>query len=410
MYSYTITSYDSGSVSGDLESLESARGTTAADANLVDVTPRSNPIGYVEATSTVRQIADVGNGIVSVHIADPSALTGDPYIITFNTTPADSFSVYNGKTNTLLTKAPLASDAMVVCNGVKIRIDGDAQTGTVKSLTDKKGNNVYGDANPQPDGKWFVKDVSRNNAANVQAKGSHYEFRFTSTGSWAAGLTGQGAPMIKKYAVPYEIWNTTIPDKQYQVGGVLVDKNANNIFDAGDEIRVVNSPYSVRGDTVGTFNILYWYYTISVNLAASSGARLPAQGEAFTIESYSQLTSADTFRVQTTKAQTNRDKQLVEKELSGVRVVPNPFIVNAKWEQVSNNRRLRFMYLPPECTIGIYTVRGELVTTLTHSNGTGDEDWNLTNQSGVEVAFGLYLYVVETPSGEKTIGKFSIIL
>ena len=67
------------------------------------------------------------------------------------------------------------------------------------------------------------------------------------------------------------------------------------------------------------------------------------------------------------------------------------------------------MYLPPECTIGIYTMTGELVNRLLHTNGSGDEDWNLTNQSGVEVAFGLYIYVVETPNGEKSVGKFSII-
>jgi len=410
MYSYTITSYDSGSVSGDLESLESARGTTAADANLVDVTPRSAPIGYVAATVTVTQTAETGNGIIAAAIADPGALTGDPYVITFNASPADSFLFSNGRTKTLLAKAPLASDAMVVREGLKLRIDGDAQTGGVKTVKNNTGSNVYGDQNASPDGKWYVKDAARNNAAETKAKGSHYEFRFTSAGSWAAGLTGQNAPMVKKYAVPFEIWNVTIPGKSYQIGGILVDKNANNTFDAGDEVRVVNSPYAVRGDTVGTFNILYWYYTVSVNLSSAAGARLPAQGESFTIESYSQLSAADTFIVQTTLPQTLRDAELVEQGLSGVRVVPNPFIVNASWEQVSNNRRLRFMFLPPECTIGIYTVRGELVTTLRHTDGTGDEDWNLTNQSGVEVAFGLYLYVVETPSGKKTIGKFSIIL
>lgn len=410
MYSYTITSYDSGSASTDLESLESARGTTAADANLVDVTPRSNPIGYVGAASIVKQTADVGNGVVLVHVADPRVLTGDPYIISFNATPADSFFFSNGKTKSLLAKAPLSSDAMVVCDGIKVRVDGDALTGTVKAVTDKKGNNVYGSTNPSPNGKWYVKDAAKNNSANTQAKGSHYEFRFTSKGSWAAGLTGQGAPMIKKYPVPFEIWNTTISEKQYQVGCVLVDKNANGAFDAGEDIRVVNFPYTVNADTVGTFNLLYWYYTISVNVDTVSGARLPVSDEAFTIESYSQLTSADTFRVQTTMVQTSTDHQVVESGLSGIRVVPNPFIVNAKWEQVSNNRRLRFMFLPPVCTIGIYTVRGELVTTLSHTNGTGDEDWNLTNKSGVEVAFGLYLYVVQTPAGEKSIGKFSIIL
>jgi hypothetical protein len=408
-YSYTITSYDSGSVANELESLESARGTTSADANLADVTPRSNPIGYVSGSYTVQQLTDVGNGIFSLRIANPSELTGDPYLITFNSSPADSFTVTNERKKLLLTKAALSSDAMVVVEGIKIRIDGDMQTGGVKTLKDHKGNNIYDSQNLQPDGKWYVKDILKNASANIQAKGARYEFRFTAGGSFAAGLTGQGQPMLKKYTIPFEVWNTSITEKAYQVNCILVDKNTSNTFDVGDEIRVVNAPYSVRGDTIGTFNLLYWYYTVTINLAAVPSARLPVTGESFAIESYSQLTISDTFQVKISAPQILRDRQTVANNLSSVRVVPNPYIVNSKWEQVSNSRRIRFMFLPPECTISIYSVRGELIQTLDHVNGTGDEEWNLTNQSGVEVAFGLYLYSVKTPSGEKSIGKFSII-
>ena len=67
------------------------------------------------------------------------------------------------------------------------------------------------------------------------------------------------------------------------------------------------------------------------------------------------------------------------------------------------------MFLPSECTISIYTTRGELVNKLYHNNGTGDENWNLTNSSGIEIAFGVYIYIVQTPGGEKTMGKFAVI-
>jgi hypothetical protein len=49
------------------------------------------------------------------------------------------------------------------------------------------------------------------------------------------------------------------------------------------------------------------------------------------------------------------------------------------------------------------------VKRIEHSNNTGDEDWNLTNESSVEVAYGLYVYMVKTPNGEKSVGKFAII-
>ncbi|MCU0411675.1 MAG: hypothetical protein MUF82_03985, partial [Bacteroidetes bacterium] len=149
--------------------------------------------------------------------------------------------------------------------------------------------------------------------------------------------------------------------------------------------------------------------TIALNVPTGVTGRLPLTGESFAIQTYCQLTSYDTLRVTFTLPTVLRDRETVSESLSGIRVVPNPFIVNAAWEQVANSRRLRFMYLPPECTIDIYTVRGELVKSLMHTNGTGDEDWNLTNQSGVEVAYGLFIYVVKTPTGETSVGKFSII-
>jgi hypothetical protein len=189
----------------------------------------------------------------------------------------------------------------------------------------------------------------------------------------------------------------------------MIDKNANGALDPGDEIRVVNSPYVVVADTTGIFNLLWWYRTISIDTVGGTGGRLPLDGESFTIASTSQLTQSDTFRVTVTPPVIEKSSDIVREQIDGVRVVPNPYIVHAAWEQIENNRRLRFMFLPPECTISIFTVRGELVNRIIHSNNTGDEDWNLTNSSGVEVAYGLYIYVVETPGGEKTVGKFGIL-
>ncbi len=411
-YSYTITAYDSGSVSSNLESLESARGTTAADANLVDVTPRSNPIGYVNAGSSAVRIAGAGASRVTLRVADPTALTTDPYLIAFNrlpNVPADSFRVISERTGAILTSAPLRSDAMTVIDGFVVRIDGDTQTGGVKSVLDHQGNNVYGSTNVNPDGQWYVRDVVRNASADTLSIGAEYEVRFTASGSFAAGPTGHNAPMVKRFTVPFEIWNISVPGEEFQVGAVMIDRNANSTFDLGDEIRVVNSPYRTGSDTIGTFSLLKWYYTIALNVPTGVTGRLPLTGESFAIQTYCQLTSYDTLRVTFTLPTLLRDRETVSGSLSGIRVVPNPFIVNAAWEQVANSRRLRFMYLPPECTIDIYTLRGELVKSLMHTNGTGDEDWNLTNQSGVEVAYGLFIYVVKTPTGETSVGKFSII-
>ncbi len=406
-YSYTITAYDSGSVTKNLESLESSKGTTGADKNLVDVTPRSNPIGYIPASDSVNHFAGIGNANVSVFIADPTALTDDSYLISFNKSPADSFIFSNLKTGERLTSAKLGTDEMLVTNGIKIRIDGDNKTGGIKEITDELGNSVNGVKHPNEVNHWYVKLNNSNTLADTVSRSSKYEFRFTPTGSYAATLTGHLKPMLKKFKVPYEIWNVSRKDNPFQVNSILIDKNNNEKLDIGEEIRVVNVPYEEKGDTTGTFNILKWYFNVVIDTV--NNGKLPTDGESFTLVPYSQLSKKDSFYVYVQKPFVNNNKNVTQNQLDKIRVVPNPFIVHAKWEQLQNNRRLRFMFLPSKCTISIYTVMGELVKKIEHNNGTGDEDWNLTNSSSVEVAFGVYLYVIETPNGLKKIGKFAII-
>ncbi|MCF6270259.1 MAG: hypothetical protein L3J41_11145 [Melioribacteraceae bacterium] len=406
-YSYTVTAYDSGSVSKELESLESSKGTTAADANLVDATPRSNAIGYTAGTDSLFHAAGIGNSDISIFIGDASALTGDSYLLTFNKNPADSFIFSNLLTGELLTKVAIGTDEMLLINGIKIKVDGDSKTGELKNIVDELGNSVDNSNNPNEINNWFVNLNSVNALGDTITQSSKFEIRFTYDGSYASGLTGNNKPLINKFQVPYEVWNVARDDNNYQINSILLDDNKNGELDLNEEIRILNVPYKENDDTVGVFSIFKWYYNISID--AVNNGTLPDVGQLFTLLPYSQLNKSDSFYVYINKPFVNSDREIIKSGLEEVRVVPNPYVVNARWEQLENNRRLRFMYLPEECTISIYTIVGELVKKIEHNNGVGDEDWNLTNESGVEVAFGVYLYVIETPSGEKKIGKFAII-
>ena len=100
--------------------------------------------------------------------------------------------------------------------------------------------------------------------------------------------------------------------------------------------------------------------------------------------------------------------------MAAIRVVPNPYIVSAYWESDPNRLKIQFTNLPRRCKIYIFNLAGELINTLDHwapdsDPGTGSEDWNLWTVNRQEVAAGLYVYVVETPEGDKKIGKFAII-
>jgi hypothetical protein len=84
--------------------------------------------------------------------------------------------------------------------------------------------------------------------------------------------------------------------------------------------------------------------------------------------------------------------------LERVGVVPNPFRANAAWDPETGNE-LHFINLPVRSTIKIFTLSGDLVTTLQHNDAVRDfERWDLLNAQGRPVASGIYMYRVESGS------------
>jgi len=104
-------------------------------------------------------------------------------------------------------------------------------------------------------------------------------------------------------------------------------------------------------------------------------------------------------------------KPAVKTTLDSIRVVPNPYDIRARMLQFERDApdRLAFFGLPPECTIKIYTERGDLIKTIQHTDGTGDELWDSTTSSGQIVVSGLYIAYFETPDGRSIYRKFIII-
>jgi hypothetical protein len=78
---------------------------------------------------------------------------------------------------------------------------------------------------------------------------------------------------------------------------------------------------------------------------------------------------------------------------------------------MEQDRRIQFINLPTQCQIKIYTLAGDLVTTLDHHDAArGYEDWNLTSSIGQAISSGIYLFTVEDVTNAKVqVGKFVII-
>jgi len=54
-----------------------------------------------------------------------------------------------------------------------------------------------------------------------------------------------------------------------------------------------------------------------------------------------------------------------------------------------------FYNIPGQCTIRIYTERGDLINTIHHTSGTGDQSWKLVTSSRQIVVSGLYIAYIE---------------
>ncbi len=96
----------------------------------------------------------------------------------------------------------------------------------------------------------------------------------------------------------------------------------------------------------------------------------------------------------------------IQPELSAVLVVPNPYLGTAKWEAQYEDR-IMFKNLPGLCKISIFSLSGDLVDEIAHSDGSDIEYWDLISRNNQSVVSGLYIFVVEDGKS-KHVGKFSI--
>jgi hypothetical protein len=141
----------------------------------------------------------------------------------------------------------------------------------------------------------------------------------------------------------------------------------------------------------------------------------PTLGDVYELKLLYPYTLGDVFTF-TTKSELIQGSKAQEQFNGAPYVVPNPYVGAASFEpglfatSGRGERRIEFRGLPMNCTIRIYSVRGELVQTLTH-NGTTDGfvPWDLRTKDNLDVAPGLYIFHVESNDYGNFIGKFAVI-
>jgi len=218
-------------------------------------------------------------------------------------------------------------------------------------------------------------------------------------------------------SVPLPMWCTNVT-LQKPCDIFVRDVNANGQVDMLDDTFVI-------GDRV----LAIWRFRHQVLFTAFGESNPPENGNLIRVSTLRPFSGDDYF--QFTLRQGYVDIEQSKEEMKKVAVVPNPYIAAAEWEprtQIRGRgpRMVQFIHLPPDCTIKIYTIRGELVRTLEHREygSDGTEWWDLQSETGQDVAYGVYLFHVEareqrpvdwvegdpmTASYGNQVGKFALI-
>jgi len=189
--------------------------------------------------------------------------------------------------------------------------------------------------------------------------------------------------------------------------------NTKNLqWDPGEQI-VFFKPYS-KGTIQDT---LTWGVTISSTLDDSTIVPIiPTDGDILFVATNRPFTNVDKFSIETIGA--NVSKKIASKNMDNIYVVPNPYVgynqiepTNKLPGQTRGEKRIYFENLPSKCTIRIYSLAGDPVKVLEHDvlQENAREYWNLLNEDGFSVSYGVYIAHIDAPGVGEKILKFAII-
>ena len=193
----------------------------------------------------------------------------------------------------------------------------------------------------------------------------------------------------------FEIYraNTSFDSTYYKVAEVPPSERAFKDGDEADHFGDQGPPLRGRD---------YYYYIVAVGKASENDGSAMTPG--------GPLTSSRYYTQSYDPANLLRPPG---DEITDVRIVPNPFNpnVNDDMRLTTRGNRIAFYGIPAVCTIKIFTETGEPVTTIEHTNGSGDEFWDLTTDERQKLASGIYIVVIEDQeTGETITKKLSVIL
>ena len=462
-YYYAVVAYDHGEDSLDIFPSENSKfifrastGEVSVDDNTGFITPGLRPGGYVkpENTEFVKDATFRATGSFNIELVDDAAVKdGYQYRVQFTDTTLTSLteswslidlqrpdSVYVPLINESYIVNPLdsvsipAGEDTIFVNGFKVPVTSAFYKTAYDTLVNK--SHLFAGETPITDGfrmqflnDWTVKlDTSNSSFTGFSsAKEPVYTFGVFFNGATPPRSNSNGFGIPNDYEIEFfdsivdtsvgdtlqpPISSNRIPAKEvnFKVKNLTTNEYIDFVYLT---FGTVSTTYSIWfKEWVNGQYIRTWRVNIDYN---NAGTPLETSGK-LTLKTLKPFSSQDSFTFSMKGATINTDQAKIDLDL--IKVVPNPYVVTHSAEarllssQTSGRgeREIRFTKVPPGSKISIFTVRGDLVTTLYQEDlYVGDVFWNLRTDENLDVSFGVYVFVVEAPNIGTKIGKFALI-
>ncbi|MBN1638462.1 MAG: hypothetical protein JW866_05820 [Ignavibacteriales bacterium] len=463
-YYYAVCAYDGGVEALDIFPEENSKfiyrsntGEIITDVNTGYITPGRRPIGYIPAAATELEKSSsfIGTGSGFVEIIDDAAIKeGYNYEVVFKDTALQGYTeswslldmntpdtVYISAINQTYIVNPMDSVAIpsgidtILVNNKKVRVIGGYYKASYDTIINHStrflGNTpivhgvrlqLYNDA--------VIKiDTSKSKFENTNSVNPLPVVSTNVFKSYAGDEVRDGIAMPYDYVFEFynAIVDTSVADTLYR--GVkriiLPPKEANFKVKNLTTNKYIDYVYNIPASTSSTTHNVWFKEKIDtvvkrtwqISFLYYYDANLPLEQEGtYSFYTYKPFNSKDKFTF-TVKAPI-LDNDVAKEQLDRIKVVPNPYVVTHEGEQRllstqtsgRGEREIRFTYIPPGSKVTIYTVRGQLIKTLYHDDlFVGDLYWNLRTEENLDVAYGVYVYVVEVPNVGTKIDKFALI-
>ncbi|MBI5648631.1 MAG: hypothetical protein HY962_16995 [Ignavibacteriae bacterium] len=232
---------------------------------------------------------------------------------------------------------------------------------------------------------------------------SDYEIRFTANVSDTSAAL-YGAPAVP---VNFSVYNITEKRKS---PFILTDTDGNQKLSSTDELSIFDPDQN--GKPIFTWTMSF------VNRPTDPPGTVFTftDGDKLSLVTSKPYRAGDVYRF--TPSLPKVDEAKARSDLSMVKVVPNPYISATTHESPlppgittgRGERKIDFIHVPARAVINIFTSRGDHVITLRHDSeiNDGTVSWNVKSKENLDIAYGVYFYVLESPAGTKS-GKIAII-